>query len=633
MSRRPSQITNRLAQEIYNLDNILEFSRNLNSASNLKKIADSILLTGMADKGIEVIALLLAEQGLPNIFTLRMFQRTKRELEGKIFPISSTLVRQLNRTSHIILNNTLEAENPATGKMMSALQCQLLLPVLHQDRLRGILCCRQKLRSKKYTEEDEQLFQLISLQTGVAINNILTLTRLERSKAQLNRKVAELEAVEEISRALLESIELSEVAHNLLHSVTRYLGTSSGSLYVFDANHPHHLELVGQQGLNGTEIPKHVCVEENAAHLLRNQPVLSTSINLPDSLRNLWDKVDAGIGFPLNWAGQTLGLCLIGNKTGISEYQPSEVDVAALLVQQAVAPIHNSQLYLQLKEYNRDLQQKVEARTHELQQANEELRQAHERMAKELESAALLQKTMLPQAFPLVPGIELDHFFQAATETGGDWFDYIHVKDHLIILIGDVTGHGMSAAMVTAAACTTCFQLQQLYTLYTDFQLTPAFILEQLNYTVFKAAQRKYLMTFFVASLNLRTGELRFANAAHNFPLLCRAQRPLGHLVGSGVHLGAAAHSTYQEERLFLKKDDLLIFYTDGLIDNTNPQGKNFGMRQMRRFFQKEYGKNAHELAKKLCQESQTFYDNHPLEDDITFVVLRVAEDFREPPT
>ena len=251
------------------------------------------------------------------------------------------------------------------------------------------------------------------------------------------------------------------------------------------------------------------------------------------------------------------------------------------------------------------------------------------RMEGELHIASAVQHALLPKALPQVRNLELACFFQSATETGGDWYGFATKIDNaLFILIGDVTGHGTPAALVAATASATCKTLEEMYYINKDVP-SPSEFLRHLNRAVFEAGAPNFLMTFFVARIDLDTGQMVFSNAGHNFPILLQADGTVKHALNANYRLGSAIGWDFSENSLQLEVGDLLFLYTDGLIENTNKSGEMWGERKLVRFLKNNRELHTQALVQDLVKDVYNFYNGCALDDDFTIVACKVIAPFK----
>lgn len=244
---------------------------------------------------------------------------------------------------------------------------------------------------------------------------------------------------------------------------------------------------------------------------------------------------------------------------------------------------------------------------------------------KEMEVARVIQEALIPPSRTIDKDfIQFIGFFKSASICGGDWWNYAELSGgRLLILIGDVTGHGVSSAMITAAAKSCCDTLRHV----TEGELTATFLLEELNKTIYEAAQRKFVMTFFATIIDPAERTITFSNAGHNFPLLFRAKVPAGEpaivpLVTRGNRLGDVMESRFLERTVPYEPDDVLVWYTDGLTEGTNSDGEEYGEKRFRRSIRAMLDKPPDAIMAKVLKDAEAFFEDfaHP-EDDITLVV------------
>jgi serine phosphatase RsbU (regulator of sigma subunit) len=244
---------------------------------------------------------------------------------------------------------------------------------------------------------------------------------------------------------------------------------------------------------------------------------------------------------------------------------------------------------------------------------------------KEMEVARIIQESLLPPNRLIDQGyFQFTGYFKSASICGGDWWNYAEISEgRLLVLIGDVTGHGVSSAMITAAAKSCCDTLRHV----TDGELTVTFLLEELNKTIYEAANRRFVMTFFATIIDPKRKTLTFSNAGHNFPLLFRARPAEGEpaivpLITRGNRLGDVMDSRFLERTVPYGDDDVIVWYTDGITEGLGKSGDEYGEKRFRRSIRSALDRPADHILDKILRDAEAFFvDFSRPEDDITLVV------------
>ncbi|MNK48257.1 Phosphoserine phosphatase RsbU [compost metagenome] len=259
----------------------------------------------------------------------------------------------------------------------------------------------------------------------------------------------------------------------------------------------------------------------------------------------------------------------------------------------------------------------------ELNRQRDELRE-QERMRGELATARRIQQAMLPASAPESGSLNIDFFAESASEVGGDYFDFLPVGEHqMAIAIGDVTGHGVPAALLMAVV-RSCLHTQVL----TNHRVVD--VMKVANNLVRSSSLERQLMTFFYSILDTRTGTLTYANAGHLHPYLYRAATgEVETLPSASYPLGVRDNASYPEKQVQLHPGDLLVFYSDGIIEAMNPEGEEFGFDRMEGLVRRMGGNSADRFVKDLLSEWRQFAfagKEQPTEDDVTVVAVKLSE-------
>jgi serine phosphatase RsbU (regulator of sigma subunit) len=247
---------------------------------------------------------------------------------------------------------------------------------------------------------------------------------------------------------------------------------------------------------------------------------------------------------------------------------------------------------------------------------------------REVELAAAVQTAFVPPAELRRAGA-LDVFgsWEPTSQCGGDWWALYELPDgRALIVIGDVTGHGVASAMVTAAAKGACDAAVALMKADVDL----AALMARLDAAVRRIGAGRLHLTCFAALFDHGAGQVQFANAGHVVPYLCRdrgkPELELQALVARGNPLGAGAAPVTRSATRGLVGGDVVIWYTDGVVECLDPDGRQFGDRRMQRLLRKldRERLDPESVHDAIAGAAAAHRSGRPINDDCTLVVARV---------
>lgn len=246
----------------------------------------------------------------------------------------------------------------------------------------------------------------------------------------------------------------------------------------------------------------------------------------------------------------------------------------------------------------------------------------------EMEIAKEIQLSLLPTAPLFAAGILVAGYCLPATHVGGDYFDYFSSENAVDIVIADVSGHSVAAAMIMAEARSTLkMETHRMLKEKAGLPQGAAAILSNLNSLLFDDLNRSdRFITMFYAQYDATTRELTYANAGHNCPLLLRGrEHACMELDAEGLILGVRQETYFEERKLHLEKNDTLLFYTDGITEAENKAGEFFGTQRLCDIFATHAEASNQEIIDAVMAELQQFCQRTSFSDDISLVVLKVT--------
>ncbi|MRR33973.1 HAMP domain-containing protein [bacterium] len=244
-----------------------------------------------------------------------------------------------------------------------------------------------------------------------------------------------------------------------------------------------------------------------------------------------------------------------------------------------------------------------------------------ERINGELNIARDIQMNILPKGVPPLPPrdrFDLHALIEPAREVGGDFYDYFPVDENrLCFVIADVSGKGVPAALFMAMSMT-------LLKATAREGLPPERVLSKVNEELSRDNEVNMFVTLFCGILDTSTGELVFANAGHNPPLVMRSAGDVAFLrTVNGLALGVMEGAPYRRESLRLEAGDTLVLYTDGVTEAMDPADELFGDQRLHRAAEELAGKPLTEISVGLLERVTAFAAGAAQSDDITIMAVR----------
>jgi len=250
----------------------------------------------------------------------------------------------------------------------------------------------------------------------------------------------------------------------------------------------------------------------------------------------------------------------------------------------------------------------------------EEVKDA-ERVKREMEIAQQIQMGLLPNQPPKLPGLELAGRCLPATQVGGDYYDFFpDTEQKLGLVIADVSGHSVGAALMMAAARSTLRS-------EVIARKSPAKILADTNFALYDDLTRAELfITMFYAEYEVTTKILRYSNGGQNCPIVLRDGRCTD-LDTDGMLIGVMKSVEFEEKTMRLEPNDFVIFYTDGVVEAKNKDGQMFTIERLRNVIETaDRRASAGELLERIYAEIGQYSGNALRSDDITVMVLKIYE-------
>ena len=277
-------------------------------------------------------------------------------------------------------------------------------------------------------------------------------------------------------------------------------------------------------------------------------------------------------------------------------------------------------------------QLKIRRLTYELIAANSELTEKQKRLDEDLQAAAGIQQSLLPQKLPQIENLGIAWKFMPSEQIGGDIFNVLRLdEDHLGFYMIDVSGHGVPPALVTFSVSQT-LQTHMGYTIRKrpgscpDYEIVPPG-------EVLKALDAEYpwerfekFLTIIYLIIDLREGNLTYSNAAHPPPILLRADGTLQLLEEGGTIIGLDGILPFEEEQLTLQEKDKILLYTDGIFEVVNGEGEMFGEERFHALVKSLSLMPVDVIVDEIIVAIKNFVSGVKLRDDVSLLGIEFKE-------
>jgi sigma-B regulation protein RsbU (phosphoserine phosphatase) len=244
----------------------------------------------------------------------------------------------------------------------------------------------------------------------------------------------------------------------------------------------------------------------------------------------------------------------------------------------------------------------------------EETRIRHQEEAR---MARNIQVNFLPKSNPKIQHYDIVGKSIPASNVGGDYYDFIFLDDHrLVICLGDVSGNGLAAALVMA-------NLQATIRSQALSGADPDKCLERANTLLYRSTDARTFVSLFYAILDTRKHTLKYANAGQDLPLLFSLNNRPFPLQESGIALGMIENVSYKCKEVAINRGDRLLIYSDGIREAMNEYKEEFGDEKLKQIVQRNGNVSAKVLIKKIITVVNAHFGNMPQNDDMTLVILK----------
>ncbi|HMQ67779.1 MAG TPA: PP2C family protein-serine/threonine phosphatase [Ignavibacteria bacterium] len=572
------------AQKQLELNSLIEFSQLITSKLDLKYILNNILLSIMGKMLIaKGMILLKTENENQNVFAIEAAKGFDSKLINTYaeidFPKMSVFEYDDIEDKSGFINNS---------------GLKYFFKIYFQNKYLGLICFGKKLNNTELAKNEIIFIETMLNISSSAIENTIKFNQLNNLNNNLNVKVRQLSSLSELGKEFNSNFTNRENIIKLLsYSLLGNFGIKDFIIIARDRSGEFNL-LKENKKIDISEFdlkklfPAGVIPEEFKSTLILQN---NSSVPFLDFLY----KQGFEIVIPTIIKNEIDYIICIGKKLNKTSYSETDIEFLESIVNLSLISIQNTELFREFLE-----KQKIE---------------------NELKIAREIQLALLPNIIPEIPGYDIAGENIPALQVGGDYYDIIKLTDtKTALVIADVSGKGTPASLLMANIQSAVHSYLKLYT-EIDFDI--AKVTEKINELIYENTSSEKFITFFWGILDSARNTFEYINAGHNPPYLLHKNKIIP-LSEGGFMIGILDFGiNYEVGKINLEKDDVLVFYTDGVTEAMDKSGEEFGDDRLT-----DIMKNCRECSSKKILEVLNhslveFAVDTPQYDDITAIVLK----------
>src|SRR3954451_24893244 len=409
----------------------------------------------------------------------------------------------------------------------------------------------------------------------------------------------------DITKKISRSLDLQEILNQVMDTLDSLIPYDAAGIFVVDCGNrtldseteePCVFQAEAVRGYDISELTElHLKIGEGLiGHVaLTRQPFISPDVRNEPLYINAREQTRSEMVAPIISNDEVIGVFDLESDE-LNAYSEDDLEVLLLLASQVAIIIEKVMLHEQLIE--------------------------KKRLQGQLEVARQVQLELLPPQDPELPGYDISAYNFPTEEVSGDYYDWVRIyDDELGIVIADVSGKGVPAAILMAF-------LRSSLRAATHIGYATNVSLSKVNYLLWESIERNQFVTAFHAILDASNRTLSYSNAGHNPPLLMNAKGEVSFIEYGEQPLGMFPETRYHQYHLLLEPGDIMVLYTDGVPEASDPAGVEFGRDRLVEGVKDNYERPARELIASLEMAVLAWTANRGATDDVTFFVIKALK-------
>lgn len=430
------------------------------------------------------------------------------------------------------------------------------------------------------------------------VQAVIRNARQEINLNKLHKKIDEMNFLNGLQNVLAQCAEKETLVYESMYLVN--------SAFLVDVSFLYLLE-------NGEWVPRYLSrmpddldfdPQALVGELAREpKDLLAADCSAVPGLKGVCGSVHSLVSLPIRANQRVLGVMVLASLKKENTYTEDDLSALSIVSRQLAIALERIELMAAQKE-----------QLDYINRANVELAKRNEQFEKELSMARRVQESMIESSLklPQVPEMSIAAKFLFMESVGGDIFDMVHLGKNMYgFFIGDVSGHGVAASLITAMVKVT-------FSSYAKFGVNTGEVLKLVNREICKfISDLDYYVAAYYAVLDLDTGMLQYSNAGHHSAILYRREKgDIQNLDANGFVIGFLDDVQYDSISVRLKEGDRILFLTDGIIEARTPDGKFYEDKRLEDFILKNTALPPQEFVEKLFRDVEAFCGGASQKDD-----------------
>ncbi len=446
----------------------------------------------------------------------------------------------------------------------------------------------------------------------------------ENDQDELDLRTYYLGTLFDISKDIFGTLDAEAILRNFILMTMGNFGVVEGFILIINLRSKETVQFISN-GFHNIDLSK---LEINAREILLHREISNPTVEEINRTESGTLPEEVACAVPFRIDKNRAGMMGLGSKIIDKPYTGEEKKLLITLVNSLIIALQNATAFEEINQLNKDLLEK----SRQLEKTVIELRIAMKKVAKyskhleqiiaALNVAQEVQQSLLPQYPPKEKRLDIAGSSLYCDETGGDYYDYIALpcldSDVYAIVVGDVSGHGISSALLMAGVRA-----------YLRGRVTQAGsvaeIITDVNRLVSADTQEtQQFMTLFFLAIEAQTGQITWVRAGHDPVLMYTPDKDhFEKLNGEGLPLGVVEDWQYLDYQATLRPGQILVLTTDGVWEARNKKGKMFGRKRFKEIIRRHAGSGAEGIRLAIIDAIAAFRGEAQQEDDITLVVLK----------